>query len=68
MRKITGLRRRGLVNTVGVVFALGILCVIVVTTVFGAYYYSALVSDMYRRAESTTDFFKDYMNQNYNTY
>ena len=68
MRRITGLRKRGLVNTVGVVFALGILCVIVVTTAFGAYYYSALESDMYRRAESTTDFFKDYMNQNYNTY
>lgn len=68
MKKIGGLRKRGLVNTVGVVFALGIVCVILVTAVFAAYYYSSVESDLRYRAETTTNFFSDSMKQNYTAY
>ena len=66
--KIKGLRKRWLINTVGVLFALGLVCVFVVTTVFAAYYYSAMESDMRYRARTTTEFFADYLNQSYNQY
>ena len=68
MRKIGGLRKRWLLNTVGVVCILGILCVMAVTASFAAYYYSNLESDMRNRAEETADFFADYLSQNYNDY
>ena len=66
--KIKGLRRRWLLNTILVVFALGIVCVLAVTASFAAYYYSAMESDMRYRARSTTEFFADYLNQNYKAY
>ena len=66
--KIKGLRRRWLLNTMGVVFILGLVCVLAVTAVFAGYYYSSLESDMRYRAITTTDFFADYLNQNYNEY
>lgn len=66
--KMGSLRRRWLLNTVGVVCALGLICVLAVTAAFSAYYYSNLESDMRRRAEETTDFFEDYLNRNYNEY
>ena len=65
---IKGLRRRWLLNTVGVVSALGLVCVLVITAVFSAYYYSAMESDMRYRARTTTEFFADYFNQSYNVY
>ena len=66
--QIKGLRRRWLVNTVAVICALGLVCVLAVTTAFSAYYYSAMESDMRHRARTTTDFFADYLNQNYKEY
>ena len=68
MKKNGGLRRRWLFNTVGVLCALGLVCVLLVTAVFAAYYYSNVQADMRNRAETTTDFFADYVNQNYNEY
>ncbi len=68
MLKIKGLRRRWIFNTVGIIFVMGLVCVLAVTAVFGAYYYSAMESDMKYRARSTTEFFADYLNQNYNEY
>ena len=68
MRKIRGLRKRWLLNTVGVVCVLGILCVLAVTASFSAYYYSNVESDLRDKAEETADFFADYLNQNYNQY
>lgn len=65
---IKGLRRRWLLNTVGLICALGLVCVLVVTAVFSAYYYSAMESDMRYRARTTTEFFADYLNQSYNEY
>ena len=67
-RKVDGLRRRWLTNTVAVVAAVGLACVFAVTAVFAAYYYSNIQSDMYSRAKTTTEFFADYLNQSYNAY
>ena len=68
MKKVSGLRKRWLMNTVGVVMALGLICVLVVTVAFAAYYYSAMESDMRYKAKTTTDFFADYLNQSYKEY
>lgn len=68
MGKIRGIRKRWLLNTVGVVCVLGILCVLAVTASFSAYYYSNVESDMRNKAEQTADFFAGYLNQNYNQY
>ncbi len=59
-----GLRRRWLINTLAVVCSLGLACVLAVTAVFSAYYYSAMESDMRYRAQSTTEFFADFLHQN----
>lgn len=66
--RIKGLRRRWLLNTVGIISALGLVCVLVVTAMFAAYYYSSMQSDMRYRARTTTEFFADYLNQSYNEY
>ena len=68
MKKVSGLRKRWLINTVGIICALGMVCVLAVTASFAAYYYSNMRSDMYNRAETTTDFFAGYINLDYNTY
>lgn len=68
MKRLYGLRKRWLINTVGVICALGLVCVFVVTMVFAAYYYSGLTSDLKYRAQATAAFFDDYLNQNYQEY
>lgn len=68
MKRIGGLRRRWLLNTVGVVLILGMACVVAVTSVFAAYYYRNLQSDMENRAKNTTEFFADHINLSYNEY
>ena len=68
MLKIKGLRRRWLLNTLCVICALGLVCVMAVTAMFAAYYYSAMEADMRERAQTTTVFFADYLNQSYNQY
>ena len=68
MKKVGGLRKRWLLNTVGVICALGTVCVFAITAVFATYYYSNMESDLRYRAESTTGFFADYINQEYNQY
>lgn len=62
------LRKRWLINTVGVVTALGLVCVLLITAVFATYCYSNMISDLKYRAETTTDFFAAYLNQSYNEY
>ncbi len=60
-----GLRRRWLTNSMMLVCPLGLVCVLIITTVFAAYYYSTMESDMRYRAKVTTEFFADYLNQDY---
>ena len=66
--KVTGLRRRWLINTLCVVLPLAIVCVLAVTASFAAYYYSGMESDLRYRARTTTDFFGENMNVDYNAY
>ncbi|MDO5153548.1 MAG: ATP-binding protein [Eubacteriales bacterium] len=68
MLQAGGLRKRWLLNTASVVFALGLVCVMAVTASFSAYYYSNMESDLKNRAKTTTDFFADYIDQSYNEY
>ena len=68
MFRVKGLRRRWVINAVGVVAILGLVCVLAVTTAFAAYYYASIESDMRYRARSTTDFLADYLNLNYNDF
>ncbi len=66
--KIKGLRKRWMINTLGILCALGLVCVMIVTTAFAVYYYSSMESDLTYRARTTTDFFADYLNQDYNQF
>lgn len=66
--KSVSLRRRWLINTAGVVFALGLVCVMAVTASYATYYYSNMQSDMVNRARTTTEFFAGYVDQSYKDY
>ena len=68
LHKLGGLRKRWLTNTLGVILALGLVCVLAITASFAAYYYSNMESDMKNRARATTEFFADYVDLNYNEY
>lgn len=57
MKKRKSLRRRWLVNTVSVVLAVGLLCVIAITAAYGVFCYSSVRSDMKDRARSAQAFF-----------
>lgn len=46
-----GLRERWLVNTVGVILALGMVCVMLVTAVLAGHYYRNMQADVYHRTE-----------------
>ncbi len=67
-RRTGGLRKRWLLNTASLVFAMGLVCVLAVTASFSAYYYSNMESDLKNRARITTDFFADYVDQDYNEF
>lgn len=68
MKKVAGLRKRWLVNTLSIVFALGLVCALTVTAVFALNQYSGLESDMRFRAKTTTSLFSDYINQSDSEY
>lgn len=65
---IKGLQKRWLLNSVSIIIALGLVCVMAVTASFAAYYYSNLQADMQNKAKSTTEFFAEYLNQDYNSF
>ena len=68
MKKHGGLKQRWFINTVSVILALGMVCVLAVTASFAAYYHSNMEADMKARAKSTTEFFAEYVDLNYNEY
>ena len=68
MERVSGLRKRWLINTVFVIIALGMVCVLSITAVFATSYYSNMRSDLRFRGETTLDFFAEYLNQNYNDF
>ncbi len=59
MKKTGGLRRRWIMNTIGVVVLLGLLCAAAVIIAFSAYYYASVESDLYHQASSTVSFLGD---------
>ena len=63
-----GLRRRWLTNTLGVVFSLGLVCVLGVTASYAAYHYPKMHSDPESRATTTPEISTDFVNQNYDEF
>ena len=59
MRKVRGLRQRWLINTVGVIFALGMVCVMAVTAIFAVHYYSDMDADLKMQASTASRFFSE---------
>ena len=68
MKKLSGLRRRWLLNTVSIFVPLGLVCVLAVTALFATHYYSTMESDMTYRAKTTAEYFAEQLNQSYNAY
>ena len=68
MKKLRGLRRRWLLNTVSIFVPVGLVCVLAVTALFASHYYSTMESDMSYRAKTTGDFFAEQLNQSYSDY
>lgn len=62
------LRARWLGNTLSTFSILGLLCVLLITGTFGAYYYSSMRSDLEAKALQTSQFFANYIGQNYDDY
>ena len=62
---IKGLRRRWLKNTGIVICALGLVCVVGVTALFAAYFYSATESNIRSFARTSSDIFSNYVHQQY---
>ncbi|MBQ3504888.1 MAG: HAMP domain-containing protein [Oscillospiraceae bacterium] len=68
MKKLGGLKKRWLMNTVSIILALGLVCVLAVTASFAAYYQSNMEADMKGRAATTAQFFAEFEDQNYNEF
>ena len=63
MKKTGSLRKRWIVNTVGLISALGLICVLIITVIFSVYYYNDLEADLRYRARTTTGFLSQYADQ-----
>ncbi len=63
-----GLQGRWLRNTLSVVLALVLLCVIGLSVMVAAYYYSNMQAGMEAKARSGTRFFETYLSSSYNEY
>ena len=59
-RKPGGLRRRWLANTVTVITALGLVCVLAVTASFAAFYYSTMEADLRELAQNRGSFIQEF--------
>ena len=67
-KKRSSLRGRWLGNTLTIFVVLGLICVIAITATFAGYYYSNMRSDMMSKAAQTSQFFSNYISQNYDDY
>lgn len=68
MKKIKGLQRRWLRNTLSIVLAIVLLCVIALSLTVAVYYYSNMQAGMEAKARAGTRFFETYAGQSYNEY
>ena len=62
------MRSRWFKNTLTVFCILGLVIVVAITATFAVYYYSNMRSDMMGRAAQTSQFFSNYISQNYDDY
>ena len=67
-KKIGNLHKRWLMNITLIIIAVGLVCVGVVTASYAYYCYNNMDSDLQNRAKSTTEFFKDYLGQDYDSF
>ena len=67
-KRLSGIERRWFVNNVGVIMLLVLACVLGVVLSMAAYYDTNLRSGLENRANTTTDFFSNYIGQSYNEY
>ena len=68
MKKLSGLRKRWIWNTVGIISVLGLLCLVGMVIVFAHSLYSNMGYGMRDRAKGTADYFAQHLNQSYNAY
>ncbi len=68
MKKSKSIRRRWIGNTLSTFVILGLLAVLLVTGTFGVYYYTSMLSDLEAKATQTSQFFANYIGQNYDDY
>ena len=67
-KRFAGIERRWLLNNVSVVVLLAVFCVTTFAVSFGLYSYSNVRVGLEQKARTTTDFFGNYISQNYNEY
>lgn len=68
MKKMKGLQKRWLRNTLSIVLAVVLLCVLALSVSVGIYYYSNVQMGMESKARASTSFFENYIGQSYNEY
>ena len=68
MKRNSGLQKRWLRNTLSILFAIVLLCVIALSIMVAAYYYSSMEAGMEAKARTSTNFFDNYVRQSYNEY
>lgn len=68
MKKGRGLQGRWLRNTLSIVLALVLLCVLMLSLTVAVYYYSNMQAGMEAKARTSTSFFENYIGQSYNEY
>lgn len=68
MKKGKGLQGRWLRNTLSIVLALVLLCVLMLSLTVAVYYYSNMQAGMEAKARTSIGFFENYIGQSYNEY
>ena len=68
IKKIGNLHKRWLTNITVVITAVGMVCVAAITASYAAYCYKNMDADLQNRARSTTEFFKEYIGQDYDSF
>ena len=68
MKRSKGLQGRWLRNTLSIVLALVLSCVIALSFTVAVYYYSNMQAGMEAKARASTRFFETYINQSYNEF
>lgn len=68
VKKVKGLQKRWLRNTLSIVLALVFLCVTALSVTVATYYYSNMQAGMEAKARTSTSFFETYIGKSYHEY